>query len=909
MTFQDVDHVSNQMAHCLRQQGLQPGQTMGLMMENKPEFVCWWLAMAKIGVKVALLNFNLTGGGLAHCLCTAVEDCLGVVFDGECEANLHTVDAALQERGMKLLFWGGQPRKTFKTPVLAVDYDQLLGFPYSGDGLAELRRGIKFTDVFGYVYTSGTTGLPKAAKILHSRMFTMGGACALLRLGPGDKLYTCLPLYHSAGGGLGAMSCILSGATLVVSRRFSASRFWTEISEHGCTAFQYIGELGRYLVNYAREHPEVTRIPHKLKGAVGNGLRPEVWDEFQDKFNIPLVVEFYAATEGNGALINYCRKTDLASRGAIGKGGFFFDKLLKFKIVKFDVDTETPIRGPSGFCIEAEAGEAGELICPIDNSHPTKRFVGYTDAKATEKKACRHMQVSWELSQAPLLYLKFLRALYLYTRRRVSPDFADSFGHLMKFIGATLFSVGHGMQCVHKRSAEITDWGYILACTPCLNIAFGGAFLGRPCPLTLLASGLLLHVAYLPLLLRAFFSGAPKLLPGIGVVAASLLTWLGSVSTLLDRKILQASPLLPLPVYALITSCSFGLGNSLKLQRLLEAQEPIHQAFVGQVVKDRDLQTVARNKLLLVWLEALQIMKFQCLVCASISALLGPFGVDSRLPPCSGRAVEAKKAKKEPLSQLRCFQVLKDEKFEKSQLKVTDFQLRTTRSSDRSTSDLGVCSPSEPPQWSMWSGGVLATFAGCPGPVRVGLFRACPTSLATVPVKVLRDVFTKGDAWFRSGDLLSKDSGGRWYFVDRIGDTFRWKGENVSTMEVSQVLSSFPGVEEANVYGVKVPGESDGRACMAALNGSQELQNREKLDALQALCEKELPSYARPLFLRFLPSMEVTGTFKHQKVQLRNEGIDLTKVQDPVYFLHPASKRYERLDAAMVQEVLHRSKL
>lgn len=145
--------------------------------------------------------------------------------------------------------------------------------------------------------------------------------------------------------------------------------------------------------------------------------------------------------------------------------------------------------------------------------------------------------------------------------------------------------------------------------------------------------------------------------------------------------------------------------------------------------------------------------------------------------------------------------------------------------------------------------------------------------------------------------------------MDRIGDTFRWKGENVSTMEVSQVLSSFPGVEEANVYGVQVPGESDGRACMAALNCPEELQSREKLDAVQALCEKELPGYARPLFLRFLPSMEITGTFKHQKVHLRNEGIDLTKVQDPIYVLHPASKRYERLDAAMLQELQHRAKL
>eukprot|EP00435_Cladocopium_sp_Y103_P019949 s2131_g4.t2 len=175
--------------------------------------------------------------------------------------------------------------------------------------------------------------------------------------------------------------------------------------------------------------------------------------------------------------------------------------------------------------------------------------------------------------------------------------------------------------------------------------------------------------------------------------------------------------------------------------------------------------------------------------------------------------------------------------------------------------------------------------------------------------KVLRDVFKKGDSWFRSGDLLYKDAKGLWHFVDRIGDTFRWKGENVSTMEVSQVLSSLPGVEEANVYGVQVPGEADGRACMAALRG-QDLQSREKLDALQSLCEKELPSYARPRFLRFLSDMDVTGTFKHQKVQLRDQGFDPAKVPDPVYILHPESKRYEPLDQEVITQLQQgRSKL
>ncbi|CAK9044385.1 unnamed protein product [Durusdinium trenchii] len=596
LSFQDCDNISNQMAHFLLQQGLCPGQVCALMMENKPEFVCWWLGMAKIGVKVAMLNYNLTGRGLAHCV--SVAECCALIFDEGTEVNLHSMDSQIKETGLQLFCWGGKPHLNFSTTPTVVDYDLLLSFPYRGD-FVELRKGINFTDVFGFIYTSGTTGLPKAAKVTHARMYGLGGVSRLLALQPGDVLYTCLPLYHTAGGALGAMSCFLSGATMALAKKFSAARFWREISEQRCTVFQYIGELGRYLVNYAREHPEVCHIRHRLRGAIGNGLRPEVWDEFQDKFNIPVVVEFYGATEGNGALVNVCRKSDRQLRGAVGRGGLGFDLVTGFKIVKFDVENECPIRDSKGHCIEAAPGEPGELLFPIKEDHPSKRFDGYTDPKATEKKALAFSQVcglehvgfqkvffhqqktqpialhclkllkcrlilnaanalkpsmaalafpkALVISSAPLIYLKLLRALYVHSYRR-SPALAEALGNLLKFIGAGLFAAGHGLQCIHKGSAEYTDWGYILACTPCLNIAFGGALLGRPQPSALLASGLLLHVAYDPLLLRAWRAGTEKLLPAIGVSAAMLLTWLGTVATSLEHQLLTQSPLLPVPV-------------------------------------------------------------------------------------------------------------------------------------------------------------------------------------------------------------------------------------------------------------------------------------------------------------------------------------------------------------------------
>jgi fatty-acyl-CoA synthase len=153
--------------------------------------------------------------------------------------------------------------------------------------------------------------------------------------------------------------------------------------------------------------------------------------------------------------------------------------------------------------------------------------------------------------------------------------------------------------------------------------------------------------------------------------------------------------------------------------------------------------------------------------------------------------------------------------------------------------------------------------------------------------KILRDVFEKGDAWFRTGDLLRRDDLGYFFFVDRIGDTFRWKGENVATSEVAEAISVFPGIQEANVYGVAVPG-TDGRAGMASLVTAGPID----LDAFKAHLDKNLPAYARPIFLRMQGEMEVTGTFKHRKVELVKEGYDPRTVKDPLYFLNPVTGHY-----------------
>jgi fatty-acyl-CoA synthase len=163
--------------------------------------------------------------------------------------------------------------------------------------------------------------------------------------------------------------------------------------------------------------------------------------------------------------------------------------------------------------------------------------------------------------------------------------------------------------------------------------------------------------------------------------------------------------------------------------------------------------------------------------------------------------------------------------------------------------------------------------------------------------KILRDVFEKGDAWFRTGDLMRRDRHDYFYFVDRTGDSFRWKGENVATSQVAEAISSYPGVKEANVYGVEVPG-NEGKAGMAALSTDAAF----KLERFPAHLERSLPSFARPVFLRFQPEIAATSTFKQRKIELQKEGFDPGAIADPLY-VRAESGAYERLTPARYAEI------
>jgi fatty-acyl-CoA synthase len=168
--------------------------------------------------------------------------------------------------------------------------------------------------------------------------------------------------------------------------------------------------------------------------------------------------------------------------------------------------------------------------------------------------------------------------------------------------------------------------------------------------------------------------------------------------------------------------------------------------------------------------------------------------------------------------------------------------------------------------------------------------------------KILRNVFAPGDAWVRSGDLMRQDAAGFFYFVDRIGDTFRWKGENVATTEVTATLASAPGVRCANVYGVAVPGHG-GKCGMAAL----EVERDFNLAGFHAHCALRLPAYARPIFLRMVNSLALTETFKQKKQELAREGFDPASIDDPLYvdcgggFVPLDTALYARISSGLIR--------
>ncbi len=527
LTYRELDGMANRYAHWARSRNLRRSDVIGLVMTNRPEFIAAWMGFSKVGIATALINTNLTGQALAHCL--NIAGVSQVVADEEtwrkCEEARPFVTRTMM---LWVLGLRGEDEMSERRGL-----DNAVRSGSSVRPPKAARDGLTNRDTALYIYTSGTTGLPKAAKIHHARartyMRAFAGATATTAE---DRVFNVLPLYHSTGGLVGIGPAFLNGGQLILRRKFSASSFWKDVNATGATVFVYIGELCRYLVNCPEQEGE---RGHKLRLAFGNGLRPDVWSDFQTRFAIPEIFEFYGSTEGNVSVFNFDGKP-----GSIGRVPKFLKKQINIRLVQFDIDTEMPVRAANGCCVEAKPGEIGEAIGLIGNDI-RHDFSGYADKAASEKK-------------------------------------------------------------------------------------------------------------------------------------------------------------------------------------------------------------------------------------------------------------------------------------------------------------------------------------------------------------ILTDVFQRGDRWFRTGDLMRQDSEGYFYFIDRIGDTFRWKGENVSTAEVEQRLAEAPGVKEVIAYGVPVPG-AEGKAGMVTLV----VEGKFSPKAFAEYADAQLPPYARPVFVRLAKTLETTGTFKYRKVDLVAEGFDPAVVG--TVYVRGGKSGYQRLTA------------
>jgi fatty-acyl-CoA synthase len=534
LTYRALSEQSNQYGRWALQQGLVTDDTVCLVMTNCPAYLTIWTGITRTGAVVALVNSNLASDSLAHAIATVAPK--HIIVGAECA---DAVRAVLPRLPRGVICWShGPTNHDFQRLDLAIENLSPERIVLSG------RRPPTLGDRALYIYTSGTTGLPKAAVVSHHRVMRWSYWFAgLMDTKPADRMYNCLPMYHSVGGVVAVGATLVSGGSVVLRPRFSAREFWDDIVEWDCTLFQYIGELCRFLVN-SPPHPR--ERDHHLRLCCGNGLSHATWTEFQERFRIPRILEFYAATEANFSLYN-CE----GRPGAIGRVPSFLAHRFPIRLVKCDAETSDPLRGADGFCVGCPDDEIGEAIAKIpgDASLSGGSFEGYSDASATDRK-------------------------------------------------------------------------------------------------------------------------------------------------------------------------------------------------------------------------------------------------------------------------------------------------------------------------------------------------------------VLRNVFVPDDAWFRSGDLMRKDAEGFYYFVDRLGDTYRWKGENVSTTEVADVIGTCPGVIEAVVFGVKVPG-AEGRAGMAAVVVDATFDRRELHRHLAA----RLPDYAQPLFLRITSEIELTGTFRPRKPDLARSGFDPTATSDSIYFHDPVRETFVELDNTLFESL------
>ena len=360
-SYRALNEWANQIAHYYLSLGAKKGDVIAVMVENRPELIATIVALAKIGVTIALVNTSQVGKVLAHSI--NLVNPIAVIAGEEVRAAIDEIRQDLNVAQDRFHWFADQEtRKHAGTAPkeyvnLAQQIDQFPKFNPS------TTRTVTGKDGLFYIYTSGTTGLPKAVIFTHSRWTLAYGTYGhILNLGKDDVMYVTLPLYHATGVVVCWCGVIAGSATLAVRRKYSTSAFWKDVQKFNASAIGYVGELCRYLIDAPTT--ELDRA-HRVTKMIGNGMRPNIWGKFKERFGVQEVLELYASSEGNVGFSNI----------------FNFDNTVGFSptpyaIVEFDKEKNELVRDKKGHCKKVKTGEVGLLIGKITSRSP---FDGYTD--------------------------------------------------------------------------------------------------------------------------------------------------------------------------------------------------------------------------------------------------------------------------------------------------------------------------------------------------------------------------------------------------------------------------------------------------------------------------------------------------------------------------------------------------
>jgi citronellyl-CoA synthetase len=367
--YKELNELVNQYAHYFMSQGLRTGDVVCILLDNRVELCAVNLAVAKVGAVSCFMNTNWPPQTMTHGFNLNPGKML--IVGEEHVDKFQQIESAINPvQGQQFFYM--QDKGEITPPRDFIDFKEAVkAFPLNNP---ETTAKVEFNSPCFLIFTSGTSGgMPKAALRVHAAV--MSGAYAfseLLDLQPNDTVYVPLPFYHNHALGVSWASAMYRGSAIAMRRKFSASRFWNDTRKFHATKFGYIGEMCQYLLNQP-EKPDDTANP--VEAIVGNGLRPEIWKAFKKRFDIPFVLEFYGATEARNMFVN----------------AYNFDCTVGYsplpnEIVKYDPETETPVRGKGGFLERVEVGEEGLCLFEISELSP---FDGYTNKEETEKKVLR----------------------------------------------------------------------------------------------------------------------------------------------------------------------------------------------------------------------------------------------------------------------------------------------------------------------------------------------------------------------------------------------------------------------------------------------------------------------------------------------------------------------------------------